>query len=127
MTEQTDKTAGGGALDWLWLGAALLLVVGGLVAYYSLTTLPTVVRGIAVLAGVALGAGAFAMSSLGHGVWQFARGSQVEIRKMVWPTLTETRTMTFIVFGFVVVAGLLFWGIDAFLAWATRHLLGTGT
>jgi preprotein translocase subunit SecE len=31
------------------------------------------------------------------------------------------------VFGFVVVAGLLFWGIDAFLAWATRHLLGTGT
>jgi len=25
------------------------------------------------------------------------------------------------------VLGLFFWGVDAFLAFATRHLLGTGT
>ena len=126
MTEQTDKTAGGGALDWLWLAAALALVVGGLAAYYVLNTLPTAVRTLAVLAGVGLGGAAFAMSALGRTVWQFALGSRVELRKMVWPSIDETRKMTFVVAAFVVAFGLFFWGIDAFLAWATRHLLGTG-
>ena len=127
MTEQTDKTAGsGGSLDWLWISAALALVVGGLVAYYALSTQPMALRAVAVLAGVALGAGAFAMSSLGHAVWQFALGSRVELRKMVWPTIDETRRVTLIVFVFVVALGLFFWGVDAFLGWATRHLLGTG-
>ncbi len=127
MTEQTDKTAGGGALDWLWLGASLALVVGGLAAYYGLTTQPTAVRVVAVLAGIGLGAGAFAMSALGRLVWQFALGSRVELRKMVWPTIEETRKTTLVVFVFVVILGLFFWGVDAFFAWATRHLLGTGS
>jgi preprotein translocase subunit SecE len=127
MTEQSDKKAGGGALDWLWVVAALALVVGGLVAYYALTTQPTVVRVLALLAGVGLGVGAFAMSALGRTVWQFALGSRVELRKMVWPSVDETRKTTLVVFVFVVVLGLFFWGVDAFLAFATRHLLGTGT
>jgi preprotein translocase subunit SecE len=126
MTEQTDKTTGGGALDWLWLTAALALVVGGLVAYYALNTQPTPLRAIAVLAGVGLGAGAFAMSSLGRTVWQFALGSRVELRKMVWPSIDETRKTTLVVFVFVVILGLFFWFIDWVLAWGTRHLLGTG-
>jgi preprotein translocase subunit SecE len=127
MTEQTDKSAGGGALDWLWLVAAALLVVGGLAAYYSLTTQPTVVRVLALLAGLGLGTGAFAMSTVGRMVWQFALASRVELRKMVWPTIDETRKTTLVVFVFVVILGLFFWGVDAFLAWTTRHLLGTGS
>jgi len=127
MTEQTDKTAGGGALDWLWVAVALALVVGGLVAYYALNTQPTALRVIALLAGVGLGVGAFAMSALGQTVWQFALGSRVELRKMVWPSVDDTRKTTLVVFVFVVVLGLFFWGVDAFLAFATRHLLGTGT
>jgi preprotein translocase subunit SecE len=126
MTEQTDKQAGGGALDWLWVVAALALVIGGLVAYYALTTQPTVVRVIALLAGVGLGVGAFAMSALGRTVWQFALGSRVELRKMVWPSVDETRKTTLVVFVFVVVLGLFFWFVDWVLAWGTRHLLGTG-
>jgi preprotein translocase subunit SecE len=126
MTEQTDNTAGGGALDWLWLAAALALVVGGLAAYYGLTAQPTVVRALAVLAGVGLGAGAFAMSALGRTVWQFALGSRVELRKMVWPTIDETRKTTLVVAVFVVVLGVFFWVVDWLLAWGTRHLLGTG-
>jgi preprotein translocase subunit SecE len=126
MTEQTDNTAGGGALDWLWLVAALALVVAGLTAYYALSTLPTAARTLAVLAGVGLGAGAFAMSSLGQTVWQFALGSRVELRKMVWPSIDETRKTTLVVFVFVVILGLFFWFVDWVLAWGTRHLLGTG-
>jgi preprotein translocase subunit SecE len=126
MTEQIDKTAGGGVLDWLWLVAATALVVGGLVAYYALNAQPTVLRVIAVLAGVGLGAGAFAMSTLGQTVWQFALGSRVELRKMVWPSIDETRKTTLVVAVFVVILGLFFWFVDWVLAWGTRHLLGTG-
>ena len=126
MTEQTDKTMGGGALDWLWVVAALALVVGGLAAYYGLGTQPTALRALAVLAGVALGAGAFAMSAPGRAVWQFALGSRVELRKMVWPTIDDTRKTTLVVAVFVVILGLFFWAVDWVLAWGTRHLLGTG-
>jgi preprotein translocase subunit SecE len=126
MTEQADKTAAGGSLDWLWLAAALLLVVGGLVAYYWLSGQPTALRALAVLAGVGLGAGAFAMSALGRTVWQFALASRVELRKMVWPTIDETRKTTLVVAVFVVVLGVFFWVVDWLLAWGTRHLLGTG-
>ena len=126
MTEQTDKTAGSGPLDWFWLVAAAMLVVGGLAAYYGLTSQPAAVRTIAVLAGIGLGAGAFAMSTPGRMVWKFALDSRVELRKMVWPSIDETRKTTVVVAVFVLVLGLFFWGVDAFLAWATRHLLGTG-
>ena len=126
MTEQTDKTAAGTALDWLWVAAALALVIGGLVAYYTLTAQPTAVRAVAVIAGLALGVGAFAMSVPGRQAWQFALGSRVELRKMVWPETKDAWRMTLVVMVFVGVAGVFFWVVDWVLAWATRHLLGTG-
>ena len=126
MTEHTETTAGGGALDWLWLIATVVLVLAGLIAYYWLNTSPAAVRFAAVLAGVALGTGAFSQSSWGRTAWQFGLGSRVELRKMVWPTVPDTRKTTLIVAVFVVVLGVFFWLIDMFLAWGTRHLLGTG-
>ncbi len=126
MTEQTDNAAGGSTLDWLWVTIALALVAAGLVGYYSLTAQPVWLRAITVLAGVGAGVGVFAISGLGRFVWQFALGSRVELRKMVWPSFDDSRKTTLIVFVFVVVLGIFFWGVDAFFAWATRHLLGTG-
>src|SRR3974390_3251192 len=98
MTEQTDKTAGGSALDWLWLAAALALVVGGLGGLFRVDTQPTPARGGAGLPGGGLGVGAFGMSSVGRTVWQFALASRVELRKMVWPSIDETRKTTLVVF-----------------------------
>ena len=54
-------------------------------------------RIIALLALAALGVGAFAMSALGRTVWQFALGARVELRKVVWPTIAETRKTTLVV------------------------------
>ena len=126
MTEHTETSADGGVLDWLWLGAAIVAVVGGLIAYYWLNTMPAALRFAAVLAGVALGAGTFARTSWGRAAWQFALGSRVELRKMVWPTVPDTRKTTLIVALFVTVLGVFFWLVDMVLSWGTRHLLGTG-
>ncbi len=126
MTEQTDNKAGGGALDALWLFASVALLVGGLVGYYLLAGRPTPVRFSAVLVGLAAAAGAFWMSGPGRATWGFVLGSRVELRKMVWPTVPDTRRTTFIVFFFVALGGVFFWIVDWLLAWGTRHLLGTG-
>jgi preprotein translocase SecE subunit len=45
---------------------------------------------------------------------------------MVWPTVPDTRRTTLVVFLFVALGGVFFWIVDWLLAWATRHLLGTG-
>jgi preprotein translocase subunit SecE len=127
MTEQTENRTGGSAwMDALWLTAAALLVLGGLTAFYVLKTQPMPVRALAVIAGVVLGTGAFAMSSIGRSVWQFALGSRVELRKMVWPTIKDTRVMTAIVIVVVVILGVVFWVLDMAIGYGTRHLLGTG-
>jgi preprotein translocase subunit SecE len=66
------------------------------------------------------------MSSQGRGLWEFALASRVELRKVVWPTMPDTQRLTIMVVVFVIIAGAFFWIIDWVLAWATRHLLGTG-
>ena len=71
-------------------------------------------------------AGAFWMTAWGRDVWQFVLGSRVELRKMVWQSLPDTRRTTLIVFLFVAAGGVFFWIVDWLLAWGTRHLLGTG-
>jgi preprotein translocase subunit SecE len=126
MTEQTDNKAGGGALDALWLVLSVALLVGGLVGYYMLAGRPTPLRFAAVLVGVVTAIGAFWMTTSGRSAWEFILGSRVELRKMVWPTVLDTRRTTLVVFLFVALGGVFFWIVDWLLAWATRHLLGTG-
>ena len=128
MAETTDKqtAAAAGWLPGLLLAVAIACVVGGLAAYYALTAQPTWVRIAALLAGLAVAAGVFAVSPLGRSFWEFAAGSRVELRKMVWPTKDETWKTTLVVFGFVALLGVFFWVVDALLNMATRKLLGGG-
>ena len=126
MTEQTDNTAGSAALDWAWALAAAALLLGGFAAFYTLRTQPMPLRTLTVLAGFALSVGAFAMTGWGRAVLKFASESRGELRKMVWPTVPDTRKTTLVVFVFVVVLGVFFWVVDWVLAWGTRHILGTG-
>jgi len=128
MTKQTEKPTGGsGLVDVLWAVVAGVLVIAGLVAYYALTAQPMYVRAIALIAGLVVGVGVFAVSGYGRLTWQFMLGSRVELRKMVWPSMRDTRVTTAIVFVFVVALGIFFWIVDWLLAHGTRALLGTGS
>ena len=80
-------------------------------------------RWAAMVAGLALGIGVFALSSAGRQFWAFVLDSRIELRKMVWPTVAETRQTTLLVFAFVVVMALFFWLVDMTLGFATRWLL----
>lgn len=128
MTEQTQNSVAGSSwLDTAWLVAAVALLLGGLIAYYWLGADTSIaVRIAVVVGGIALGVGAFAMSAHGRALWTFATASRVELRKMVWPTIPETRNITLVVFVFVLLLGVFFWVIDWLLAWGTKSLLGGG-
>ena len=82
---------------------------------------------ITALLDGASGAAVFAASQHGRDTWKFVLDSRIELYKVFWPTRQETGTTTLVVFGFVLIMGLFFWGVDALLAWITRSLLGTGT
>jgi preprotein translocase subunit SecE len=126
MNEQVQQHGAGGA-DKALLTAAVILVIGGVAAYYLLTAQPGWIRWLALVAGLALAAAVFGVSATGRAFWRFVLDSRIELRKVVWPTRQETLQMTAVVFGFLAVAGVFFWLLDLFLAWATKMLTGQGS
>ena len=124
MTEQIQGQGAG--RNGMLLGLAWALVVAGVAAFYGLSGQAVWLRWLAVVAGVVLGAGAFALSASGHEFARFWVDSRNELRKVVWPTREDTWRTTAFVFGFAVIAGVFFWVLDLFLAWATRLLTGQG-
>jgi len=126
MTEHTDIKPEGRSADWLWLVIGVAVLIGGFVTFYAFKTLPIAVRYVAVIAGIGLSAGALAMTALGRQTWEFALGSRIELRKMVWPTVKQAQMTTGVVVIFVTVLGVFFWLVDMLLGFITRSLLGAG-
>jgi preprotein translocase subunit SecE len=116
--------AGGANGASLWIAVALLLA--GVVGYYLLGAQAAWLRWGSVLAGVVAGALVFGLSAGGRDFLEFVADARGELRKVFWPSKNETWITTALVFGFAVLAGLFFWLLDLFLAWATRLLTGQG-
>jgi len=56
----------------------------------------------------------------------FFRESQIEARKVVWPSGKETTQTTLVVMGLVVVVALFLWLVDMGLLKLVRMLTGQG-
>ena len=124
MATQTE-TSESGVLDIVKLLIAAAALIGGLYAYYYYENdIAQAVRVLMVLAGTAVGIGIAMTSTQGQRLWHFIQGSRVEIRKVVWPTKQETTQTAIAVFVFTLVMALFFWGLDSFLLWLTRTLVG---
>jgi preprotein translocase subunit SecE len=128
MTTSDDtRVPGADASDKVKLTAAILLVVAGVAGYYFLGDKAAWLRWTAVAAGIVLAAVVVAVSAYGTALRQFMADSRIELRKIVWPNRQETFTTTLVVFGFLIIAGIFFWGLDLALAWATRTLTQGGS
>ena len=125
MTQKVET--GPSALDTVKLAAAVAVLVGGIAAFYLMSSYPLALRWVIVLAS--LGAGIFvALQSVqGRAFWEFVQGSRVELRKVVWPTRQETLQTTLVVFVAILAMGIFFWVLDWILGSVTAALTGRGS
>ncbi len=124
MNAQTE-TSESGVLDIIRLLIAAVVLVGGLYGYYFYENeLALPLRVLMVLGGAGAGIGIAMTSTQGHRLWHFIQGSRVEIRKVVWPTRTETTQTSIAVLVFALIMALFFWALDSGLLWLTQKLVG---
>jgi preprotein translocase subunit SecE len=111
--------------DSVLLTFSIIAILGGIAAFYWFDEMPLLLRIGMVVLGIAAGAGLLWLSTYGREFVQFAQAARVELRKVVWPSRTETFQTTYVVIGFAIVMGLFFFFLDLILTWMTRFLGGT--
>ncbi len=94
---------------------ALLVVAGAVAAFYIYSDESLLFRVLGMLAAVAVAVAIFYQTDSGHRLWTFFQASRTEVRKVVWPTRTETLQTTMIVFVLVLLVGLFLWLLDLIL------------
>jgi preprotein translocase subunit SecE len=124
MTEQVQQSVT--VLDTAKLAAGAVILAGGIAAFYLLPDLPIWLRWIIVLAALVVGALVGLQSAPGKTFWGFVQASRTELRKVVWPTASETRQVTLVVFVMIIVLALFFWALDSLLGFITRWLASGG-
>ncbi|MDE2150375.1 MAG: preprotein translocase subunit SecE [Gammaproteobacteria bacterium] len=123
MEPQTESTAS--RLDTPLLAVAVLLLAGGLFAFYyfdrRLGQLPRLgILFACVAGGIACGY----HTQLGRLAWSYLLGARVEMRKVVWPTRQESVQVTLFVAGVVLLTALFLWFVDWVLLFGVHHLSG---
>ena len=108
-----------------WFAAAVLLGAG-LVGFYWFADHSTLLRVVGLLLAVGASVVVAVQTEKGRSTWEFMRDSRTEVRKVVWPTRKETTQTTLIIMGVVTVVALIMWGLDSFLGFLVRLLLGQG-
>ena len=112
--------------DKIQIVVAVLILFGGVAAFYVLSDKPMIVRigamiGIVILAGVV---GWFSVP--GREFAQFGKESVEEAKKVVWPTRKEAMQSTGVIFAFVFVMALFLWVVDWSLTFAIQKFIGHG-
>jgi preprotein translocase subunit SecE len=115
-----------GALDTVKLVAAVMVLLAGIVAYYYFAEISILWRVLGLVASLAMGLLVAFQSAQGRQIWAFIQGSQIEIRKVVWPSQQETLNTTLVVLAFAIALALFFFLVDLVLLKITQILTGQG-
>jgi preprotein translocase subunit SecE len=126
MNTKPESAAASSTLDTVKIYAAAAVLLGGLFAYYWFSDVSLLIRVLGLIAALVVAILVALQSTQGRQLWEFVQGSQVEIRKVVWPTQQETLQTTGLVFVFTLVLGLFFLLIDTLLLRLTQYLTGQG-
>ena len=122
----SEAEAAGSSLDSAKLIVAVLLVVGGLAAYYYFVDVTRIVRVLGLVAVVLVALFVAAQTAKGRETVGFVKDTQIEVRKVVWPTRDETVKTTGVVMLVVIVTALFLWLLDLALGGLTRWLMSLG-
>lgn len=109
-------------LKWL---VVIALVIGGAVAntLYA-AEFPILYRVIGLLVLGIAACFVAVKTAKGHAFWELLKASQVEIRKVVWPTSQETIQTTLVVVVVVIIAAVILWGLDSLFGFIASKIIG---
>ncbi len=123
MEPQGEET--GSRFDTVLLVVALVLLIGGIAAYYVLDPQLSKLPRLALLVGgIAAAVALIYRTVLGREIWTALVGSRAELRKVVWPTRQETLQTTLVIAIFVVFMALVMWGLDSALLFGVHKITG---
>ena len=111
--------------DKFKVALAVVAAIAGVVGFFYLTgqNKPALVAAGALVAGLVFAVLLLWTSTSGRDFLNFAKESVRETKKVVWPTGKEARTITMIVFAFVVVMAIFLWGTDKLLEFLLYDLV----
>jgi preprotein translocase subunit SecE len=121
VVTKVEQTTSG--FDTVKLMTALLVLIAGVVAFYYFEDESQLLRVIGILAIAATAFFIVSTTDIGRRGLGFARDARVEVRKVVWPTRTETTQTTIAVLIMVFLVAIMLWLIDMTLGWGVRSLL----
>ncbi|TXL01836.1 preprotein translocase subunit SecE [Methylococcaceae bacterium HT1] len=120
MNTQTKEVSSN--VDVLKYILSLVLISAGVVAFYQFSDYSQLYRVLGVVAIVVVSLVIMLTTAVGRHSWLFAQEARQEVRKVVWPSRSETMQTTLMVFAMVVIVGFLLWLLDMFLFWAIASL-----
>ncbi len=115
---------GASTVDVLKYVLSLVLIGAGVVSFYQFSEFSQLYRVIGIVLVVAIALATMMTTALGRDSWGFAQEARQEVRKVVWPSRSETMQTTLMVFAMVIIVGLILWILDMFLFWAITSLTG---
>ena len=122
-TPETEAAPSRWDAPLLWL--AVVVLAGSIAAFYYFEgQAATWMRWVGIIAGAAVSVVIASRTELGRSAWSYARGANIELRRVVWPSRRETMQTTLLIVVVVMVLALFLWGVDAVLVWAVRTLTG---
>lgn len=122
MTTNTESQ--GNSLDIVKWGLVVILLAAAVIGNQMYSDQSVLVRAIAVIVAFVI-AGVIALQTVkGKAALEFAKESQIEVRKVVWPTRQEALNTTFIVLAATGILALILWGLDAILLRIVNFITG---
>ena len=117
--QANEATSGGDVLKYF---LSLVLLCAGVVAFYYFSDYLQLYRVLGVVAVVVMSLAIMMTTSIGRRSLAFAREARQEVRKVVWPSRSETTQTTLMVFAMVIIVGFIMWILDTFLFWSITSL-----
>ena len=107
----------------LWL-VSLTAAFAAVILFTYLEDLGLLYRVLVLVGLMALSLGVLGQTEFGKNAVKLISDARTEIAKVVWPGRGETTQMTIMVLVMILIAALIFWGLDSLLSFLSRFILG---
>jgi preprotein translocase subunit SecE len=108
--------------DNIKLIVAVVLMMAVITLFYTYAEVSTLLRVLGLLAVAGISVFIASKTAVGATVLSYVGDTNVEVRKVVWPSRQETLQTTLVVILMVMLVALLLWAVDSLLGWAVRSL-----